>query len=174
MALIVEDGTGLTTAESYVSESDAETYWNLRFPPSEWTAASVDKRERALRVATTWLDATLAQRWLGERKENDQRLAWPRTGVYDLERVSVASNAIPEALEAATAEAAAAYLVNPDDIEPGSDDASDVSEETIDFGGGTKHTRKMGSGGGGPPAIVGKVNGLLIHITRGPNEVVLG
>jgi hypothetical protein len=81
MALVVEDGTGLSAADSYVSAADFETYAAAYRP----VAAADDPAEvdRALRVATAWIDATYEPRFPGYRLNGrDQARAWPRQAAY--------------------------------------------------------------------------------------------
>lgn len=70
--LIVEDGSGLANAESYVSASDAASYAadrGLTFP-----ASPADKAEAALRRATAYIDNTYRTRFPGQRKKSACRL----------------------------------------------------------------------------------------------------
>ncbi len=74
MALIVEDGTGLSNAESYVSVSECDDYaYNHGL---SWTAVDSDK-EVALRKATQYLDSVY--RWKScQSSQYTQALKWPR------------------------------------------------------------------------------------------------
>lgn len=105
MSLIVEDGTGLSTAESYLSVADCTTYNDAHNAVAAWTSANTAARERALRNATQYLEAEYNQRWRGSRLEDAQALAWPRTGVR-LDGVCIEDGDIPRALLDATAELA--------------------------------------------------------------------
>lgn len=108
MALIVEDGTGMPDSQSYASVADADAYFALWGEPAEWTAATDDEKEIALRNATRWID--LQVRWYSTRLEEDQALLWPRVPFYDAYGVLV--EGIPELLKQATAEAAALHLTS--------------------------------------------------------------
>lgn len=81
MSLIVEDGTGLSGAESYVSVADCVTYatnHGLTFPGTDATAS-----EAALRRATAAIDNRYRLRFTGYRTHRRaQALEWPRTGAY--------------------------------------------------------------------------------------------
>lgn len=83
MTLIVEDGTGILGAESYVSAASAVAYWSARGYAVALTAdASV---ESALRRATMFLDATYRGRYPGYRTFGRvQGLEWPRVGAFTL------------------------------------------------------------------------------------------
>lgn len=110
MALIVEDGTGLTTAESYLSVDDADTYHTAYGAPALWTAATTGEKETALRIATRYLDAAYQMRWKGKRTNETQRLAWPRSSVYDQDGYLIDDDDLPLALEDATAIAALKHV----------------------------------------------------------------
>lgn len=105
MALIVEDGTGLSTAQSYVSVADCTTYCAAKGNTS-WAAAASDAlREAALVRATAALDGLYASRWPGFRYTEDQALAWPRSYAYDVDGYCLDAT-VPQALKNATCEAA--------------------------------------------------------------------
>lgn len=78
MALVVEDGTGLATAESYISVADADTRATA-FGNTAWTGTDADK-EAALRRATAYLEQQYRSRWKGTRLMRAQALSWPRYG----------------------------------------------------------------------------------------------
>ncbi|MBF0374875.1 MAG: hypothetical protein HQL39_15825, partial [Alphaproteobacteria bacterium] len=65
MSLIVEDGSGLSDANAYVSLAYADGYHALR-GNAAWAAAGQPARESALVRATDHLDR--AFRWRGERR----------------------------------------------------------------------------------------------------------
>jgi len=74
MAIIVEDGTGLPTAETFVSVADANDY-HTAMNNTGWTGTDAVK-EAALRRATQYIDTRYIYR--GERINLDQALEWPR------------------------------------------------------------------------------------------------
>lgn len=77
MSLIVEDGTGLLTAESYVSVAAADTYHAaLGLNHTTWASASTPNKEAALRKATQYIDATYS--FKGQKVVWNQALSWPR------------------------------------------------------------------------------------------------
>lgn len=109
MALVVEDGTAKSDAESYVSVADCQSYFELR-GTDNWSglAASPDPtaaKEEFLRLATEYIDQCYAELFKGYRVSADQALAWPRECV-DVDGVTLASDALPVALVRATCEAA--------------------------------------------------------------------
>lgn len=81
MALMVEDGSGKSDAESYVSVADADTYHAAHSGSSDWSGADTADKEKALRLGTQWLDARYRERWRGTRYSGTQALDWPRYSV---------------------------------------------------------------------------------------------
>jgi hypothetical protein len=106
MALIVEDGTGKSTSESYISVSDASTYFTAR-AVTAWAALATDAiREAALRKATEYMIAQYRDRWQGYRMYPlVQALCWPRYDVV-IEGVSLDDDVIPEIIKRACCELA--------------------------------------------------------------------
>lgn len=81
MALIVEDGTGKTDAESFISVSDATAYHAAR-GNAAWAALASDTvREQLLRKATDAMTQMFSGRWAGTRVSSTQALDWPRYNV---------------------------------------------------------------------------------------------
>lgn len=100
MTIVVEDGTGLANADSYISLADADAY-HAALGNAEWAATSTDGREVALRRATQYLDTRY--QFAGEPLTTTQALAWPRTAAtWPVSR-----------LRAATCEAALRALAGP-------------------------------------------------------------
>lgn len=81
MPLIVEDGTGLASAESYASVAALDAYAAAHGSPAAHAAASTAAKEAALRYASTWVDARYL--WRGLVLQTTQRLSWPRSGAVD-------------------------------------------------------------------------------------------
>ena len=53
MTLVIEDGTGKSNAESYISVADADTYHSNR-GNTDWAALTTAEKERLLRIATDY------------------------------------------------------------------------------------------------------------------------
>lgn len=105
LTLVVEDGTGLTTANSYVTRAEASEILEaniLAFPT--WSALSGDAQDATLIYATRYLDARA--RWEGVKTFSASALRWPRTGVVDRDGETVADNVVPFQVKQATAELA--------------------------------------------------------------------
>jgi hypothetical protein len=80
MALIVENGTGLINAESYISVADADTYHSNR-GNSIWATLTTTAKEQLLRKSTDYIEQVYRLRWLGYRHTEDQALSFPRDEV---------------------------------------------------------------------------------------------
>jgi hypothetical protein len=104
MALEVEDGTGKSNAEAYISVADADSYHSLR-GNAAWAALTTGDKEAALRNGADYMGQVYGSRWQGTRVSATQALDWPRNDVkaygYD-----VANNAVPVAVKNANAELA--------------------------------------------------------------------
>tara|TARA_Y100001937_G_scaffold121651_1_gene180779 strand:+ start:558 stop:1064 length:507 start_codon:yes stop_codon:yes gene_type:complete len=108
MALIVENGSGMQTAESYISESDADAYFAKRGSPSAWTALSSSNKESALRYATVTLDGMYE--FEGDITQLLQALSWPRSDATDWEGRTIVSTSVPQRVKDATCELALLHL----------------------------------------------------------------
>ena len=106
--LIVEDGSVVAGAESYLSVDDADTYWGKHGSPAAWTDATTAEKETALRYATMWLDGKFT--WGGAIVTSDQVLDWPRHSVYDDQGRLIADDIVPQAVQDATAEMAKNHI----------------------------------------------------------------
>jgi len=105
MSLIVEDGTGLATAETYISVADASTYFTAR-GNTTWDAIATDAlREAYLRQAAEYMLSNYRDRWQGLRINKDQALDWPRNGVV-VSGYTLAYDSVPTIIERACAELA--------------------------------------------------------------------
>jgi hypothetical protein len=104
VTITVEDGTGKSDAESYISVTDADSYHADRGNTS-WAALSDADKEAALRRATDYMLQTYRQNWKGRRTTSDQSLDWPRYDVA-VDGFEVDSDWVPDAVARACAELA--------------------------------------------------------------------
>ena len=100
MALTLVATAGGLTSNTYCTQAEALTYHEAHLYASTWTGATSANKDKALAMATRLLDEQI--NWYGWKSSNNQALAWPRTGIYDKEGVSLASNTIPTFLKNAT------------------------------------------------------------------------
>ena len=110
MALTVENGTGLATAESYLSVVDADAYHSSRgTAEASWVGLDEDVKEQCLRRATDFMLQMYRGAWKGVAvKPDTQALDWPRYSVYPSDSVLYAlpSTAVPTEVQKACAELA--------------------------------------------------------------------
>lgn len=103
MALVVENGNGLSGANSYATAAEADSYAADR-GLAAWTGDTASK-EAALIRATDYLEATYRGAWLGYRSTPTQALSWPRTNV-EVDLYPVPANIVPTPVKNATIEMA--------------------------------------------------------------------
>jgi len=147
---VVEDGTGLSTANSYVSVADATQYHENHGDPTDWSGAAEADQQDALREATQYLDATYNGLWKGYRANETQALDWPRDSVEDSDGYVLDNDAIPTAIEEATAYLALKALEGdtlvPDQTNPGDIKAERYKvgplEEDIEYIGGKSAVKR--------------------------------
>jgi len=104
MAFTVEDGTGLSNSNSYISEAGANTYHEDRGKLVEWN--EVTNKEALLVLATDFLRDGSLLPWRGSRKTATQALDWPRSGVQERHGQPVPDDEVPMRVANATAELA--------------------------------------------------------------------
>jgi hypothetical protein len=101
MTLIVEDGSQVSNANSYVSDSDYTTYAAAR---GRTIGTSAANREIELIKAMDYIESH-RDRFKGDKKSQSQALQWPRYNV-ELDGYAVDSDSIPQELKNAQMEAA--------------------------------------------------------------------
>lgn len=104
MAIVVEDGTGLTNANSYISVAESDDYANNTFYVGEWNNLAANKKEVLLINATRFINSFYD--FNGEKAFPTASLRWPRTGVCDLDGVDISSTIVPAGIKNATSEMA--------------------------------------------------------------------
>ena len=92
MTLVVENGTGLSNANAYVSVADADARHTL-LGNSGWTG-DAEAKEAAIARATAYMEQAYRERWTGQRVNREQALSWPRYGVV-VDSWAVDSNIVP-------------------------------------------------------------------------------
>jgi len=93
MALVIEDGTGKSDAQSYVSSSDIATYAQLYglTPPAS--------ANPAIMQAMRFIEGMYFDRWIGIKKTEEQALAWPRAYAVRRDGYSISESTIPQCLK---------------------------------------------------------------------------
>jgi len=130
---LVEDGTGLTASNSYLSISDLTDYWNGR--GTDYSGEADADMQSALVQATQYIDTHY--RFPGYKSASTQALEWPRTNAYDKNGYYLTG--LPEKIADAnianaTAEAAGRILEGTDitDLVPDLDRGGGIKREKVD------------------------------------------
>lgn len=110
LTLVVEDGTGVATANAYLTLAEADAFAEEELYLDAWVAADEDRRTAALVLATRLMDERLV--WAGVPATTTQVLGWPRSDVYDRLAVLVADDAVPEDVKRGTFRTAVALLAD--------------------------------------------------------------
>lgn len=145
MALVTEDGTGKTDAESYASVADADAYFVGRTGATAWAAAAdTAAKEKALRDATDYLEERYNTRWLGRKTNETQALAWPRAYLTTYDDFAIESDSMPTKVKRACMEMAVRALS--EDILPDiTAGANNILEESATVGSLSKTTKYSGT-----------------------------
>ena len=115
MAFVAEDGTGMSTANGYVSTAFADGYhadrghsaWSLQ--SDGVTAVTDQQKQEAIVRATDHIDRVFGSRFLGYKSTDAQALEWPRSEAFD--RNNFLLSGVPILLQRATAEYALRALL---------------------------------------------------------------
>lgn len=115
--IIVEDGTVVEDANSYVDYDFVEKYHKL-MGNSAWLNPELtrDEKQCAIIRATKALDGLYNGKWLGVQvKPGEQSLQFPRSGI-SIDEVFLPSDVIPKPVKFAVCEFALKELQNPNGI----------------------------------------------------------
>lgn len=110
--LVVEDGSNVPNANSYISLVDAQAYFSNK-GDSAFMNTAPDKQAAALFRAGQGLDFWLNGRWRGRRANAVQALDWPRKEIRDSDGYPVPHNSVPNKVKLAQAEVAKIELTTP-------------------------------------------------------------
>jgi hypothetical protein len=105
--MIIEDGTGMPDATSYVGLDEADSYHRER-GNGRWSEAGEAEKAAALVRACDWLERAYGRLWEGQKRLATQRLSFPRK-----EMDGVREDEIPWWLKEAQCEAALLELSEP-------------------------------------------------------------
>lgn len=124
MSLIIEDGSIVPNANSYVTVDEIKTYADLR--NIEYPYSDSDMEANAILA----MDYLQAQCYKGGMVETTQPLLWPRQYVY-INNAEFPSDSIPTQLKNAQIELALAQA-NTSLLQDGTDTGDDVKREKVD------------------------------------------
>lgn len=124
MAIVVEDGTGLADANSYVSIAYADSYFYDR-GNSVWDTYTPENKAQALILATEYLD--MYYNYTGYKSSSTQALDWPRDYAYDVDSNEITD--IPVTLKKMTCEAAVRAIAS--ELQPDLESGRTIQREKI-------------------------------------------
>jgi len=132
MSLVVEDGSGKSNADSYVTLEGCDEYHasmgNTAWVVDNEDADNIAARETAIRKATAFIDRKYNGRFLGRRQGTSQALMWPRWNAIDEDGFVIED--VPDAVKYATCEAALRAFQGMD-LMPDMERGGQVIQETI-------------------------------------------
>lgn len=169
MALIVEDGTGMSDAESYLSVADISAVLARTGEDAAWLALASDTvREQVARKAMRALENERTFR--GEKKTQGQALEWPRDDAEDDDGYLYANTEIPAKLKEALALLCAAAAVPGTDLQPTVTQPGRVQQKSIRVGKIAIATAYEGSQS--QVTFHRKVESLLSELVEGADQMV--
>jgi hypothetical protein len=104
MALTVEDGTGITGADSPNSLEEITAYCAARPRMAGWASLSEARQEAAARDASRRMEKVFRHRITGRRVTADQGLSFPSAGAWDARGLSILGTSVPAAWKEAHCE----------------------------------------------------------------------
>lgn len=111
MDFIIEDGTNVPNASSYVDVAYADQHIEFYYPDAlDWVDLTMERKQRALIMATKFVDQLIE--WEGNIFYKDQPLAWPRTEFEDAAGRTISEGTIPSLIKESVAELALESLQN--------------------------------------------------------------
>lgn len=144
-AFVVEDGSGLTDANSFCSVADADDYHERYGNPVTWTGLTDAQKEDWLRQATREAVETYAMHWQGYQVSSTQALPWPREFVIGPTGDYLADDEVPTVLRDWVARWALA-MRNGESMSPVAQTGADIRSESLTSAGGfSKTTTYAGS-----------------------------
>lgn len=172
--LIVEDGSIVANANSYVDYDYAENYHTLR-GNSAWTAGDSTQKQYAIIRATQAIDSIYKGKWKGEPTEyGAQELEWPRSGVT-VGSTSIGDDVIPAVIKKAVCEAALRELASPNSMTPDLERGGEIKRVKADV------VEVEYADGANSTTTFTAIDGLLTDLVTGTSasvidsyEVILG
>jgi len=129
MALVVEDGTGKSNANSFVDDAYFRAWAKVR-GRADLIPQSGTEREPFLVLAADYIANEKRFTWRGVRKTAEQSMPWPRTGVVDADGLSWSSAAVPWRVMMAQCELAWLNMTGVD-LQPALSRGGQIISETV-------------------------------------------
>ncbi len=160
---IVEDGSGKSDANSYVTLAEADQYVEDHGADARWAAADQAAKEEALRLGTQYVDLKFGGRFVGYKARRDNALSWPRYSAVDEDGYAYDSAEIPVAVKTAAVEAALRHLAG-DDLLGAIANPGELAAESVSVGPITESLQYVGGKSQVPyyPKIAGLLRRILV------------
>lgn len=130
MALIVETGTGSSTANSLASVADADAYHLIR-DNTAWAALTTAAKEAALVKASAYLCDEVRFPWIGTKAQGyAQRMPWPRTSASEADGSAIPDTVVPWRIVDACCELAGVASAGTD-LNPALERGGQVKSESV-------------------------------------------
>lgn len=104
VTLVVEDGTVVDGANTFVELDVATAYAEAHLGASAWVALTEDQQNASLVQSARLLGQKLT--WVGEKTDQTQPLCWPRIYATNEDGYEIASDEIPQQVKDAQCELA--------------------------------------------------------------------
>ena len=139
LAFVVEDGSGLSAATSYLSIADMKQYWdNMGYSHASLESTAI---KQYLNLSAKALDGQYGGRWPGIRGTVSQGLLWPRIGALYYDGSSIGSSTLPGEIEDAIAELA--YIISQGtEVTAVNTDTADVKRESVNVAGAISESKE--------------------------------
>ena len=110
MTIVVENGTIVAGAQSYIDLTFTEAYWETHGEPDKWNCQDEVAQEAAILYATKYLETRY--KFKGHIVDETQALSFPRSSFCDSEGRDIAgTGVIPEPIKEAVAELALRHVI---------------------------------------------------------------
>lgn len=145
MAFTVEDGTGLSAANAYMSVAEFQTYHTDR--GNDYSSYASGEIQKAIIKASDYIDRRWRGRFVGVRlrEPNTQRMEWPRSNAFYPDGSNVLG--VPIEVKEATAEYAFRALTTTLAPDPTYDDRNVAVVEKEEVLGPIKERTRYAEGG---------------------------
>lgn len=124
MALVIEDGSGKSNAQSYVSVADVEAYGVI------YGLSTTGLTEPMIMRAMRYLEGNYYERWIGLKRTEEQALSWPRAWATRRDGYTQSESAIPVEVKNAVC-ALAIRAITTTDLAPDLTRADSAMEEEV-------------------------------------------
>lgn len=125
MAIIVEDGTNIPSANSYVTVAELDSFAALR----GYTLPALEADKAVLLIKGADYTEAFRASFQGQKTYSDQSLQWPRQPVY-IDGYQIAGTTIPQDLKNAQMQAAIEVSIAGGDIQPNT--GKNIKKEKVD------------------------------------------